>query len=151
MVYQYKPRSMIKAPAQVAGEMCERLSQTGGLTPKRLVDANRDVNAPLHNEFEWNDEIAAEAYRESQAAHIIRCIVIKPEVNEETPMRAFVRVTEATSDYTPMKVVMSSEQMMESLLVSARKEMETFVKKYTGVQELNRVIESMNEALYIAG
>ena len=74
MVYEFKPCSYIKASAQVAGEMCEQLSKTGGLTPKRLVDANRAEDAPLHGEFEWNDTVAAEAYREGQAAHINLCL-----------------------------------------------------------------------------
>lgn len=121
MVYEFKPCSYIKASAQVAGEMCEQLAKTGGLTPKRLVDANRPEDAPLHSEFEWDDAVVAEAYREGQAAHIIRSIVIKPEVAEETPMRAFVRATPEPQNYTPMQTVMNVQPMMDYLRVEARR------------------------------
>ncbi len=151
MVYAYKSNSRIRADAQVAGEMCDQLAKTGGLTPKRLVDANRAKDAPLHGEFEWNDTTAAEAYREVQAAHIIRCIIIKPEDKPEVPVRAFVRVTEDSGDYTPMKIVMKDEDMMERLMGNARKEMECFVRKYGDLKELSDVIDSMNTALAKAG
>jgi len=147
MVYQYKAKSMIKTPAQVAGEMCEQLARSGGLTPKRLVDANRAEDAPLHNEFEWNDSVAAEAYRENQAAHIIRCLVIKTEETEEAPIRAFVKVIEGKRDYTPIQVAIKSPSMMEVLEQSARKDMEAFVNKYRSIKTLAAVIDSMNEAL----
>ncbi len=151
MVYEFKPCSYIKASAQVAGEMCEQLAKTGGLTPKRLVDANRAEDAPLHGEFEWNDTVAAEAYREGQAAHIIRCIVIKTEEAPKVPVRAFVRVTEPSGDYTPIQVAMKNDDMMERLMSSARKEMECFVQKYGDLEELSSVIESMNNVLAKAG
>lgn len=149
MVYRFKNGSMIKASAQVAGEMCDRLSkEEGGLTPKRLLDANRDENAPLHNEFEWNDLIAAEAYRENQAAHIIRCLVIEPEQNlEEKPSRAFVRVTEEKHSYTPLRVVMEHPDMMKILMENAKRDMQYFIDKYQALGELEKVINSMNEVL----
>ncbi|MCC8014662.1 MAG: hypothetical protein LIO87_05655 [Eubacterium sp.] len=151
MVYAYKSNSRIKVPAQIAGEMCEKIAKTGELTPKRLLDANREEGTPLHNEFEWDDSIAAEAYREDQAAHIIRCIIIKPEKNEATPTRAFVRVTESTGNYTHINVVLSDEELMERLITSAWKEMECFTKKYSGIKKLNKVIAEMNEALKSTG
>lgn len=60
MVYEWKEAAQIKADAQKAGEMLENLEKTVGITPKNLVEANRDESAPLHNEFEWNDTKAAE-------------------------------------------------------------------------------------------
>lgn len=148
MVYEWKPKSMIKASAQVAGEMCDYLTKNGGLTPKRLVDANRDENAPLHDEFEWDDSIAAEAYREGQASHIIRHLTVKIEeqANEE-PVRAFVRVTENQKEYTPMSVVIKTPSYMEILMEQANREMRAFIKKYDSISELSAVITAMNATL----
>ena len=95
--------------------------------------------------------MAAEAYREGQAAHIIRCIVIKTEEAPKVPVRAFVRVTEPSGDYTPIQVAMKNDDMMERLMSSARKEMECFVQKYGDLEELSSVIESMNNVLAKAG
>lgn len=45
--------------------------RTGRLTPRAVVDAARDENHPLHGEFEWDDTVAAEAYRLDQARQLI--------------------------------------------------------------------------------
>lgn len=147
MVYRYKENTRIKAPAQVAGEMCEHLAQTGGLTPKRLVDANRAEDAPLHGEFEWDDAIAAENYREEQASYIIRHLTVVTEEKKEGPIRAFVRVTDSPRDYTPMNVVVKNADMMATLLLNAKKDMLAFVKKYKSLEQLNDVIQIMIESV----
>lgn len=92
MVYEWKEAAQIKADAQKAGEMLEILEKTVGITPKNLVEANRDESAPLHNEFEWNDTKAAEKYRETQAGYIIRNICIVRE-SEEKPHRTATEKT----------------------------------------------------------
>ena len=75
----------LRSDAQVVGEVCYELEKKGRLTPKELVDVSRPKDAPLHDEFEWNNTIAAEKYREVQAGYIIRSVAvkvteIKPEV-----------------------------------------------------------------------
>ena len=72
MIYSWKPTARIKADAQKTGEMCRELENTVGLTPKTLLEANREEGTLLHNEFEWNNDTAAEAYRETQTRDIIR-------------------------------------------------------------------------------
>ena len=63
-MYEFKKGSRINVDANIAGAMCEQLENSIGLTPKNLLDANRDEKAPLHNCFEWDDTEAAERYRE---------------------------------------------------------------------------------------
>ena len=59
--YSYRVPGLQKAPAEVTGRVFEELANSeGGLSPRTLVDASRDENAPLHNEFEWRDDVAAE-------------------------------------------------------------------------------------------
>ena len=69
----------VKTDPQVVGEYCYALEQVKGrkITPKELVEAARDENSPLHNEFEWNDTIAAQKHREWQARYIISSIEVK--------------------------------------------------------------------------
>lgn len=87
MVFQWKQGARIKADAQQAGVLCSRLEAEGRLTAKTLLDECRDENSPLHDEFEWNDGIAAEKYRENQARHIISCLVTVHE--SAAPTRSF--------------------------------------------------------------
>lgn len=50
--------------------------QRGALTPAIVVDEARDQHHPLHHRFEWDDELAGEAYRRVQAAQLIRSVKI---------------------------------------------------------------------------
>ena len=149
MFYAYKPNARIKADPQTTGEICETLVNTGGLTPKRLLDESRPESAPLHGEFEWDDSIAAENYRESQAAHIIRCIVVKPASKEQTPVRAFINIESETRDYQPISVVVSTPDMRDYMLKAALRDLESFKCKYNTLSSLQPVfeaIENVNKA-----
>lgn len=70
---------ILKTDPQVVGEYCHDLEQKKGgkITPKELVEAAKDVNSPLHCEFEWNDSVAAQKFRETQASYIIRSIEVE--------------------------------------------------------------------------
>lgn len=143
MVYQWKTASRIRADANEAGAMCEKLEKTVGLTPKTLLDANRDVDAPLHNEFEWDDAIAAESYRLSQAGHIIRCLCVASEAKEEESpiVRAFFK-TESADAFESLEVIIKDENKHAELLRNAQKELDTYLKKYEALKELNPIRET---------
>ena len=146
MTYQWKAASHIKADAQTAGRICEELEQSGGLTPKRLVDASRPPGAPLHGEFEWDDETAAELYREAQAGHIIRCLVVAPEGPKDAPIRAFFTVS-TKSHYTHITKIATSEDLKQSMLFQALRELEAYRAKYATLSELTEVFRSADQVL----
>lgn len=50
----------------------ERESPSGEVTPRGLWEAARDVDHPLHDEFEWDDSVAADAWRDEQARRLLR-------------------------------------------------------------------------------
>lgn len=152
MVYEYKVKGLMKASAQIAGEMCEALEQSSiGLSPRTLLEANRETSAPLHDEFEWNDSEAAERFRLNQAATIIRNIVIVRTEQTDKPapsVRAFVNVRdEVQRSYVGIVRAMSDDSMRESLMKSAIKDMDSFKNKYQDLQELSSVISAMNPYL----
>lgn len=135
MVYKWKT-GFIKTPANIAGEVMEELSKEGRLTPRGLVDASRPDDAPLHNEFEWNDETAAELYRQEQAKFLIREIVV---VNDESPKkettRAFVSITQNDErSYEPISVVLNDEDKTKILFETALRELKSFEAKYSGIK-----------------
>lgn len=143
MVYQWKKASYIKADANAAGKMCEQLEQTVGLTAKNLLDANRPVDAPLHNEFEWNDGVAAEKFREQQARHIINCLCIQPEETQQEPIRAFFTIGQPT--YESLHVIMKSEEKHNNLLELALRELAAFQTKYATLSQLAPVFDAIEE------
>lgn len=145
MVYQWKKAAYIKADANVAGQMCEQLERTVGLTAQNLLDANRPEDAPLHSEFEWNDSEAAELYREQQARHIINCLCIKAEEGTEEPVRAFFRVSKP--EYESLSVILSNAEKHSSLLDMAYKELKAFRTKYNTLKQLQPVFDAIEEVV----
>ena len=143
MVYQWKNGSFIKSDANLAGRMCEQLEATGDLSAKALLDANRPEDAPLHNEFEWDDSVAAEQYRLSQARHIINCLVVSEEKQE--PTRAFFNIQRSEGQYHSLDLIMRNEDTREALLETALRELSAFQHKYSQLKELANVFASIDE------
>lgn len=58
-------KAAAKANPQVIGEALSEVAKNEGgrLTPGAVVSAARSQNHPLHPHFEWDDRVAAEAYR----------------------------------------------------------------------------------------
>jgi hypothetical protein len=143
MVYQWKNGSHISSNPQIAGEMCEALEAEGRLTAKDLLDANRPEDAPLHKEFEWNDGIAAEKYREQQARHIINCLVTVHAESE--PTRSFFNIERSESTYQSVTTIIRQEDTREKLFAMALRELAAFEQKYASLKELAMVFQAANE------
>lgn len=148
--YEYKVQRLYDVPAQVVGELCEKLEASEeGLTPKSFVEASRDPKSPTHCMLEWNNKIAAEKYREEQARHIIMNIrIIREEAGpDDYKDRGFVVVHEGKSAYTTLQKAMSNEEWREHLLKDARRDMECFIAKYRRLTELTGVIAEMEKIM----
>lgn len=148
--YSFKPGSRIQADAQKVGEMCELLAEgADGLTPARLVNANRAEGTPLHGYFEWDDAKAAEGYREQQAAHVIRCVCVKAEVaGTETsePLRAFVKAApDEPKKYESIRVVLDDCEKSAFLLEQALSELRAFARKYRQLAGVATIISAIEE------
>lgn len=134
MTYQWKSASRIKTNAQTAGEVCEALEKTVGLTAKTLLEASRPEDAPLHDEFEWNDSVAAEKYREDQARYIIRMLCVAPKKKDAPPIRAFFTVSPELP-YENIQRIVANPEKRTSLLEMAFAEFKAFEAKYNAVTE----------------
>lgn len=147
MVFEWKSGYRGKADANVAGSVIKELDDAGNLNAKALVDVSRPEDAPLHNEFEWDDSIAAEKYREEQARYLIRHITIVTEDSE--PVRAFFKIAVKDSEpenYTSVIKIMSDAEARAALLKQAFNEMYAFRKKYSMLTELAKVFAAIDEA-----
>ena len=147
MVYQWKTNFFLSDPQQ-AGELCEELSKTIGLTPKNLVDASRDKNAPLHKDFEWDNNKAAEAYREGQARILIANLITVDVVDDQSePVRAFYNIEYSnvnSGTYESAISIMSSDEKRAILLRNAKDELTRFKKKYSTLKELANVFKAID-------
>ena len=153
----------IKTNAQVVGEYCYQLEQAKGgkLTPKELVEAARDIDSPLHNEFEWDDSIAAEKYREQQAMYIIRSIEVKlisvpaevTEVNlqiteKNNGVRFYHALDMDGSGYENLYSISEDELKRKKLLQNCLKDIQNFKEKYEVLRnELPALFEAIDNEL----
>lgn len=146
MIYKFKSGTRLKVSAQAAGELCAELEAQGRLTPHEVVEASRPEDAPLHSAFEWDDAIAAERYRETQAGYIIRSVEVVVEGTSK-PTRAFVSlaVTENEREYREISHVLRIKSDRERLLDEARRELAAFKHKYEVLEELTEVFAAIDK------
>ena len=148
--YEWKIPGLFKVDPVVAGEVCEQLATSdGGLTPASLVEVARYEGHPLHNEFEWDDSIAAENFREIQAQTIIRNLVVKVvrPSGEHVADRQFLNIPGGKSQYAPIGVVMNRTDFNTKLLKSALNDMQIFKARYRRLAELSDVFAAMDVVL----
>ena len=146
MIYKFAQGSVHAVSAQVAGPLLNQMGTEGRLTPKNVVEEARPEDSPLHPEFEWNDTVAAEKWREKQAqlliAHTIR--VEESETFNNPQTRAFF-VTVEKSHYEPVDVIMRDEKKRNVLLENAKRELISFKKKYSSLTELSSVFLAIDQ------
>ena len=159
--FVWKAGSQFPVNAEFAANVIRDLQRSlnkDTITAKELLDASRDVSAPLHNCFEWNDDIAAEKYRVYQARHIINSIEIV-YVKADTPehlsrSRYFVNTVptapKVQGQFVTLGVAFTNENYRDAVLKDALRELRAFQIKYNRYQELSDVfkaIESFGDSL----
>ena len=151
--YAYHIPGLQKNPIEVVSKVLVELAESDeGLTPKTLLEASRDVNAPLHNEFEWNDGIAAEKYREYQAQKIIQNVYIKYSTDQqerEQQERAFVPTPDRQSRYVALTSALTNDVWKAHLMEEAQRDMRAFIAKYRRLTELQDLVHEMEELLTV--
>jgi len=140
VIYQWAHGAKVhgRLSPQLAGEQLEALrQQRGGLTAVVVVAAAKPAASPLHAAFEWDNNLAANHYREEQARHLLRSVVVLTSASEE-PTRAFVIVSGAadTDRYESISVVMADPAMRAGLLVRAHQEFLAWERRYHDLAEL---------------
>ena len=142
-----------RVPAQVAGDVMERLERKGQLTPVMLVEVSRPQDAPLHGCFEWDDVKAAEGYRVIQARNIIRAIeVVRDDGDgngvEPVRIRAFHALQDEDSNgYESLERILSDREKTQRLMALARRDMEMFRDKYRTIGMLSGVMSAIDDVL----
>ena len=148
MAVSWAKGSVFKADPNVAKDVMDQLSAEGRLSPLDLVEASRPEDAPLHGEFEWNDTIAAQKWRERTGRIMIASIVVTQESEEEKkPVRAFFNIERGTHEYIPTEVIFSDEAKRERLLDIAKRELVSFKSKYQSLTELAGVMNAIDEVM----
>src|SRR5262245_33179475 len=108
----------------------------GLLTPEAIVQAAENEVSPLHQYFEWDEQVAAHSWRLQQARILIRRFEI---YNEELKIRVNALTAlqvdrEVGGGYRWTMDILKRPDLREQLLTSAYKELENLRKKYENLQ-----------------
>lgn len=147
--YSFKNPSLWKGVTadQAAEELNRIRDEKGCLKAEFVVEAARPKDSVLHKCFEWDDKKAAELYRLRTAGDLIRNLCVEI-INEELKVhtRAFVNVREepdSERSYAPIVEAIQNEESYKDLLEQARADADAFVKKYSQIQELNKIKQEL--------
>ena len=113
------------------------------ITPENVLLAAEDEESELHKCFEWDDSVAAEKYRLSQARQIIQFLVVKTETVSE-PVRVY-QITSERNVYQPTKLFLQQPDEYAILLNRAKDELKAIRKRYKQISELESVFEAIDE------
>lgn len=110
-------------------------------TPAQILEKGRSEETELHKCFEWNDSIAAEKYRLSQARKICEVLVIQrmPDAPKEAPEIRIFHKTESTGGYKPINRIVQDNDEYQKLLQRAFAEFHALKIKYQNLQELDYI------------
>lgn len=145
--YEWKCGFKANVKAEDAGKVFEELEATEeGLTAKSLVKASRSKDAPLHKAFEWDNKIAGEKWREQQARVLINHLVIRREdVEEVEPVRAFVTISQESSNYENIHSVLRDSVKSTSYFEMGMKMLNDFKRRFGDMQEFAEVIAEIDK------
>jgi hypothetical protein len=147
--YSWRPGARVTLDAEKAGRELARIEQAeGALTPTTVLDRARSANSALHDHFEWDDGVAAEQHRLTQAGELIRAIVIdvtRSNVEKPIVVRAFVSVAQDEGrSYVGVQRAMSDKDLRKQVLEKAWSELQAFRVRYADLSELAGVFAAMD-------
>lgn len=118
------------------------------LTPRLVVDEARDQGHPLHNRFEWDDAVAGEKYRQSQAAELIRSVKVKYSVGDKAgEVRSWVSVARSDGHvYEPVEKVAEDDVSRRIVLRAMEREFNQMKDRYSQFAEFTDMLRREVEA-----
>lgn len=150
--------SLTNAQALIAGKVLDSINKSDGcIRPERLIAVSKPPSAPLHNQFTWDNNAAADKYRIIEAGSIIRSVRIVEEdipIDEQPVIRAFVNVTAAHDEtefegraYIPMAKVERHENYRQQALNTAKSELILWKNRYQDLSDYFKGVFKAVEAL----
>lgn len=144
------------ADAKTIGPILENLAEQGKSTASQIVEIAQDESSPIHKYFEWCDDIAAQNYREEQARHMARSILVKVADNEgvEREVRAFYSAKVVVSGeskqrpYVPIERVQEDRKLADQVMSEALSQLISWKKKYAAYRALFREFQQLDGIFY---
>lgn len=140
--------------SKIQAEELERIRSAHGgiLYPEKVVEAARDENSPLHGAFEWEDTVAAEKYRLSQARYLIRHVRVEirdPDKPKGILVRKYVSLSPdrvpGNNAFRHTGDVLSDAELYALMLEDAKNELTAFRKKYGTLKALGDILDAIDQ------
>lgn len=151
-MYRWKPGTSIGVAAPVAAAELDRIREEneGVLRASDVVKESRPDEAPLHPAFEWDDEKAAELYRQNQARNVIRSLTVVQTDKPNAPaMPVYLHVAPKDDakgqQYLPTMEVMGDEELRNRAIMDAIAQLKGWQKRYGHIRELAGVVDAIRE------
>jgi hypothetical protein len=140
------------ADPQRIGEALEQIGKLGEIKPQAIVDAARK-DPVLHPHFEWDDGVAGELHRRSQARSLVSSLrVERIAANGQTVAApAFISLPGLEKDsglsYQPLDVVESSATLQRQMLTQALGDLRSWTHRYTILASVCNMLQPALAAL----
>ena len=136
---------------QAVKERLDELHQAKPLLNVRMVlEDARDEDSPLHDEFEWDNEKAAEQWRVHHGRKLLATYVTILEYEGESyKTRAMISLSDdrqSGGGYRSLREVMNHKELREMLLQDALDELEQVRVRYEHLQQLSSVWDAIKTA-----
>lgn len=139
---------------QAAGEHLTALTEERGgfVRPADVVDSARPAESPIHKAFEWNDQAAAEDWREHQARNLLNSIAVNVVLADrqdeellEEPVVAFVHIRDEENNhgYVQVERALGDERTRAQVLKEALMYLKGFERRYGQFEELSAVFNAL--------
>lgn len=152
-----KPTSQDLRTEQILAALTAIASANSGLlNPAHVVDAARSPDSVLHEEFEWDDDEAADAYRLAQAGALIRRVKFTLIRQDQETKQIEVRTTRAFQSrpsqrgdggYESVEQIMADPAKRDELIDQVLRELTAYRKRYADLLALSSVWMAIDEAI----
>lgn len=152
-VFGWSVGSSFRVSPQIAGEYLDDLRKRNGgiVKPIDVVEAAKDPASPIHGEFEWDVDKAAETAWKQRARQMLNHLVIVVDVHKSKPEQtppAFinVQVTKGSRGYASTDAVAASPEWQAYALDQCMKMLVGLKRRFNHLSELDSVWAAIDEA-----
>ena len=149
--YRWKDGFHYQTSAEVVGEVVDQIeARDGEITKEAFLEESRPEEAPTHQMFEWDDSVAAEAYRLEQSRHIITClqIVIEDDKQEKTSVPAVLNIaSERKAVYQNIVTVLSNEESRDLVLNRLQREVDQLIERNKHIEGFADILRAALDKL----
>ena len=153
MLYEWRPGWTWKCDPEKAAKQFKKLEKDKQLSPYSVVKSAEKKSSPLHNDFEWNDNVAGHKWRLHTARNMIHCLLVRDDeqIKNEEAIPKYVNLVierneEKVRSYLDIKDVLNDPEERRLLLYQWRREADSWERRYGMLEELIPVFETIRQA-----